>query len=76
MGTGGAAHDIIIGLTASVVEALPHCRLQHRVDWPHMWHPGDLVAVETSDGISYAGMVLDVSGRTRAVLIELDHVDP
>ena len=75
LGTGGGCHYVTVPLAAAVVEALPHNRLQHRVDWPHLWHPGDHVAVETSDGMRYAGMVLDVSGRTKAVLIELDHAD-
>jgi hypothetical protein len=76
LGAGGGSHDIDVALRAKVIEALPHCRLQHVVDWPHLWRVGDLVAVTTSDGVSYSGMVLDVSPRTRAILIELDHLDP
>ncbi len=75
LGSGGGCHDIAVSLRAAVVEALPHNRLQHRVDWPHLWQRGDHVAVETSDGMRYLGMVLDVSFATRAVLIELDHAD-
>ena len=75
LGSGGAAHDIAVSLRAKVVDALPHGRLQYLADWPHMWHPGDLVTITTSDGVWYAGMVLDVSPSTRAVLIELDKAD-
>jgi hypothetical protein len=76
LGAAGGRHCITVELPASVVDALPHSRMQHTVDWPHMWRPGDPVAVETADGIQYAGLVLEVSHATRAVLIELDHLDP
>ena len=74
-GTGGGVHDITVSLAADVITALPHGRMQHRVDWPHLWQPGDHVSVMSSDGQRYLGMVLDVSYATRAVLIELDHAD-
>ena len=75
LGAGGGCHYIDVPLPADVLTALPHGRMQHLADWPRMWRPGDLVDVTTTDGISYAGVVLEVSLATRAVLIELDKAD-
>jgi len=62
-------HDIVVEMTAAEVDSAPYSRISHRVDWPHMWTPGDHVAVETTDGRHYDGTVIDVSRLTRAVLI-------
>ena len=69
---GHGYHAITVDDTAAQLEARAHHRFTHPVDWPHLWHPGDMVSVVTSDSLTYTGMVLDVSGLTCAVLIELE----
>ena len=68
----GGAHAITVDMASDVLEALPHGRLQHHVDWPHLWKPGDNVAILSSDDRRYVGMVLDVSMVRKTILIELD----
>ena len=69
---GRGFHAITTDLTSSELEARPFGRFIHPVDHPSLWHAGDMVSVETSDGLRYTGMVLNVSALTCAVLIELE----
>ena len=63
---------ITTGLTGAYLECAMHGRFSHPVDWPHLWHPGDMVIIVTSDDLTYTGMAIDVSPVTHAVLIELE----
>lgn len=69
---GGGYHAIVTDLTAAQLEARPFGRFIHPVGHPTLWTPGDMVSVKTADDLRYTGMVLNVSARTCAVLIELE----
>lgn len=70
-GRATGRHAIDVPETSAEVLARSHALIEHAVDWPHMWHPGDRVHITLSDGQEYVGGVLSVSAATKKVLIEL-----
>jgi len=72
LSAAGGSHAITVDMPSGVLDSLPYGRLQHRVDWPHLWKPGDNVSILSSDDRRYVGMVLDVSMVKKTILIELD----
>lgn len=66
-----ARHRIDVPERATDLVSRTHALIEHAVQWPHMWHPGDRVDVTLADGGTYPGAVLSVSETTKKVLIEL-----
>lgn len=65
-------HYVDVPETTEDIARRSHALVEHHVDWPHMWHPGDRVEVCLSDGaLPYAAVVLAVSTSTKKVLIQL-----
>lgn len=62
-------HDIDAEIDSGTLEALRHGLMQHHTSHTHLWHKGDGVLVNTTDGRQYEGDVTDVSARTGNVLI-------
>lgn len=66
-----ARHYVEVHETSAAVLGRTQALVEHPVDWPHLWHPGDRVHITLSDGEEYAGGVLAVSAVTKKVLIQL-----
>lgn len=67
----GNHHDIDVKWTLAELSALAQGRFSYTVSHPTLWRKGDTVLVTTRDRQQVNGLVLDVSHRTRAVLIEM-----
>lgn len=65
-------HQIVAAQTSGQLDNAPYGRFSYLARHPHLWYQGDRVAILSADGKHYAGLVVDVSRVTSAVLIEME----
>ncbi len=64
-------HFVDVPETTSDLVSRSHALIEHAVQWPHMWRPGDRVEVTLADGDTYPAACIAGCEFTKKVLIEL-----